>query len=94
MRVVESLRRHICERADLRACHRQPGIALRLSNAEVDEISEVGQCHDDVLRLDISVDQALIMSGIESVRDLLNDRDRAFWLQWAPVWIRSCSVWP
>jgi hypothetical protein len=55
--VAEPLGGHVVKRADLGAGQRQPGVALRLGDTEVDEVGKVRGRDDDVLWLDVPVNQ-------------------------------------
>ena len=68
---------HIREGADRATGGREPGVTVRLGDAEIDQIGEVGRGNDDVLGFDIAMDQPLGVRGLERRGDLAVDRDRA-----------------
>ena len=79
--VVETLRRDVLERADRVARLRHPRFIDRAGNAEVNQIGEVVGVEQDVGRLDVTVDQADFVGGIQRAGDLLDDPDRACGIQ-------------
>jgi hypothetical protein len=62
--VEESLGRHEGEGADVGARHSQPGFTLRLGDAEIDQVCEIGRCDDDVLRFHVAMDQPLVVRRV------------------------------
>jgi hypothetical protein len=70
------------ERADHLSSAREPGTGRRtLRQAEVDEVDVLAlgcSGQEDVRGLDVAVDQPLGMRGVQSLGDLLDDRDDSF----------------
>ena len=75
-RALEPLRRHVRQRAQRVARRGQALLAGRAGQAEVDQVHEVPVGDQDVRRLDVPVDQARFVSGIQRRRDLLDHLDR------------------
>src|ERR1035438_1962551 len=70
------LGRHVFERADDGAGLSHAGIAERASQPEVHDHDAAMLVAHDVLRLQVAVNHAFGMGGVESAADLLNHRDR------------------
>ncbi|KXO91207.1 hypothetical protein AXK61_06510 [Tsukamurella pseudospumae] len=72
---TESFRCHVRECADGQAGARQTGFACSSRDAEIDEVDEVAIGDEDVRRLDVAVLETDRMRGVQSRRDLVDDRD-------------------
>ena len=73
---LEPLGRHVGHRAQRAACRRQPLLAGRAGQPEVDQVGEVAVGDQDVGRFDVAVDQAPFVGGVQRGGDLLDHRHR------------------
>ena len=90
---AETLGGHVRPRADGRVLRRQPGVVGGAGDAEVDEVREVVGVHQDVGRFDVAMHQPGLMGAVQSPRDLVDERHRAFGLERAAS-IRVCRSVP
>ena len=81
----KTLGRHIGPRSDRGADRREAGVVDRFGDAEIDQVSEIARCDDDVLRLDITMNQPFGVCRVEGRRDLGDYRDGSLRVERSPL---------
>ena len=72
----EPLRSHVGPCSGCKAGTGQARLSGHTSDSEINQVGEVGISEQDVRRLDVAVQQADLMCGMQRRGDLLNDHHR------------------